>query len=358
MLSYDDIWTIVNAWGIQMRVTRLRNLALLVFGLIQAESGCLSAIVRHWPKGPQRHIHRLKRLHRFLENAAVDVTVVSAQVARLAWLHRPGGRRTPLVAIAIDWTKVKGFPVLWAAMPRRGRAVPLAHGVYHPDRLRHSQNKLECGLCTLVASWVPAELKPLFLADRGFGRTEFVRWLQRHGFAYVVRLRTDTWVTYQGRQSRLGEFDTPPGAPLLLRNVLYRTKDKPVRVNIVVSRLGDSIWYLATSFDDPRQAVSWYRKRFWIEEMFRDMKSRLGLRQAALNHEARLNRLLMGYQLAHFILWLIGTAIPRRWHRFFASRDRLSQVWLALHALPWFRLPAYQRLWFRHVWPALLNQTG
>jgi hypothetical protein len=30
MLSYTDVWDIVNRWHIEMRVTRLRNLALLV----------------------------------------------------------------------------------------------------------------------------------------------------------------------------------------------------------------------------------------------------------------------------------------------------------------------------------------
>jgi hypothetical protein len=67
MLSYTDVWDIVNRWHIQMRVTRLRNLALLVYGIIHSRSGCLSVIVRHWPHGPRRHTHRLKRLHRFLK---------------------------------------------------------------------------------------------------------------------------------------------------------------------------------------------------------------------------------------------------------------------------------------------------
>ena len=75
MLSYTDIWEIVNRWGIKMRVTRLRNLALLVYGILQSRSGCLSAIVRSWPIGPVRHIHRLKRLHRFLKNSAVPIVM-------------------------------------------------------------------------------------------------------------------------------------------------------------------------------------------------------------------------------------------------------------------------------------------
>lgn len=357
LLSYNRLWTLVNSWKISMRVTRLRNLVLLVQGLLGARSGCLSAIVRHWPAPGTRHVHRLKRLHRFLKNESVPVVAVSEVLARLMWPYRPGGQKTRLLPIALDWTKVHQFHVLWAAMPRRKRALPLAYGVYHPDRLRHSQNKLERGLCTLVASWVPPELTPLFLADRGFGRTEFVRWLQQHGFAFVVRLQSETIVTYRGRRCRLAEFDTVEGAPILLSNVLYRQK-QPVRVHIVISRLGDSVWYLGTSFRDPRQAVAWYKKRFWIEEMFRDLKSLLGLRQARLKDENRLARLLLGYQIAYFILFVIGFHVPRRWHQKLASRDRLSTVWVALEAISLLTRPRYHATWRRHIWPALLCESG
>jgi hypothetical protein len=47
-------------------------------------------------------------------------------------------------------------------------------GAYHRQRLRHSQSKLERGPCTFVASTLHRALRPLFLADAGFGRTEFV----------------------------------------------------------------------------------------------------------------------------------------------------------------------------------------
>jgi hypothetical protein len=356
-LSYNHLWTMVNKRNVQMRVTRLRNLVLLVQGLLASRSGCLSAIVRQWPMTGTRHVHRLKRLHRFLKNEAVPVTAVSQLLANLMWGYRPGGERSRLVPIALDWTKVHQFHVLWAAMPRRKRALPLAHGVYHPDRLRHSQNKLEHGLCALVASWLPEELTPLFLADRGFGRTEFVRWLQQHGFAFVVRLKAETIVTYRGRSCRLGDFDTIEGAPILLSNVLYR-QEQPVRVHIVVSRLGDKVWYLGTSLRDPRQAVAWYQKRFWIEEMFRDFKSLLGLRQVRLKDEQRLTRLLLGYQMAYFILSVIGFNVPKRWHHKLASRNRLSTIWVALEALPLLARRRYRRTWSHHIWPALLLETG
>jgi hypothetical protein len=238
-------------------------------------------------------------------------------------------------------------------MPRNARAVPLAFGAYHPDRLRHSQSKLERGMCALVTSLLPRATRPLLLADTGFGRTEFIRRLRKHRFAFVVRLRADTVVHYRGRTVPLAHFDTIKGAPIILSNVQYRQK-KPVTVHIVISRLGDSVWYLGTSFSNAKQAVAWYKKRFWIEEMFRDLKSTLGLRKAHLKDEDRLTRLL----LAYLILSLIGFEVPRRWRNYFSSRPSLSIIWLALQALDLCLQPRHRKVWRRHIWPALWLQSG
>lgn len=62
MLSYPDVGPWVNRGGIAMRVTRLRHLSLLVYGILTRRSACLSRSVRAWPTGPARPIHRLKRL--------------------------------------------------------------------------------------------------------------------------------------------------------------------------------------------------------------------------------------------------------------------------------------------------------
>jgi transposase len=61
-----------------------------------------------------------------------------------------------------------------------------------------------------------------------------------------------------------------------------------------------------------KQAVAWYKKRVWIEDMFGDLKNTLGLRKAHLKGDNRLNRLLLGYQIAHLILSLVGFHIPKR----------------------------------------------
>jgi hypothetical protein len=357
MLAYTDILEIVNRWGIEMRATRLRNLALLVYGIYKSRSGCLSAIVRAWTIGPSRHVHRLKRLHRFLKNPGVSPLSVFRAAGLVIWLHRSGGARTPFLPVALDWTKVHTFHVLFAAVPHKKRALPLAFGAYHPNRLRHSQNKLERGLCTLVVTLLPKDTRILFLADAGFGQTEFIRWMQERSFDFVIRLRPETLVQYRGRTVRLGDLNTVEGAPILLSNAQYRGQN-PVTVHIVVSRLKEKVWYLGTSLHDAEQVVAWYRKRFWIEEMFRDFKSTLGLRKAHVKDEDRLARLLLGYQLVYLILAVVGLHTPKRWQRYLSSRTRSSFSWLGVQAMELFGNPRHGKVWRNHIWPALWLESG
>ena len=357
MRGYAEVEQIVNGWGIQMRATRLRNLVLLVYGILHGRSGSLSAIVRHWPCGARRHTHRLKRLHRFLKNPGVQVERCFPVLAAVIWRYRPGGERTSLYPVILDWTKVHDLHVLFAAVPRKRRSLPLAYGVYHRQRLRKSQNQLERGMLTLVTSLLPRSARLVVLADAGFGQTELIRWLQERQIEYVIRLRAETLVHYRGKTMRLGDLDTLEGAPILLSQVDYREL-KPVRLNLVISRQGDKLWYLGTSFTDAEQAVGWYKKRFWIEEMFRDLKSRLGLTQARLKDEARLARLLLGFQIAYLILAIIGLHLPKRWQAYLASRDRLSFVQLSLWAIEWLFTPDHRKVWQRHVLPALFLESG
>ena len=92
--------------------------------------------------------------------------------------------------------------------------------------------------------------------------------------------------------------------------------------------------------------------------MFRDLKSRLGLKQAHLKDEERLARLLLGFQIAYLILALIGLHVPDRWQAYLASRDRLSFVQLGLWALAWLVMPMHQKVWNRRIVPALFLESG
>ena len=46
-------------------------------------------------------------------------------------------------------------------------------------------------------------------------------------------------------------------------------------------------WYLATSLKNAKSAASWYWQRGWIEQSFKDSKSRFGLAQVRIGDECR-----------------------------------------------------------------------
>jgi hypothetical protein len=71
----------------------------------------------------------------------------------------------------------------------------------------------------------------------------------------------------------------------------------------------DEPWYLATTAPNAQLAVDWYRRRFWIEESFRDDKSRLLLDEVRVTSTLRLNRLLLALTIA--VCWLCLIADPK-----------------------------------------------
>ncbi|MCR4405256.1 MAG: hypothetical protein NUW06_08315 [Candidatus Acetothermia bacterium] len=70
-----------------------------------------------------------------------------------------------------------------------------------------------------------------------------------------------------------------------------------MRVNLVLwwEEGCDEPWYLATDLDDPQEAIRLYEKRAWIEEMFRDLKTHLGLEESRMATVERLEPLMLGW---------------------------------------------------------------
>jgi hypothetical protein len=56
--------------------------------------------------------------------------------------------------------------------------------------------------------------------------------------------------------------------------------------------------HLATSLHSAKRAASWYWQRSWIEQGFRDAKSRFGLKRVRVSSPEHLQRLLMALSIA------------------------------------------------------------
>jgi hypothetical protein len=89
-------------------------------------------------------------------------------------------------------------------------------------------------------------------------------------------------------------------------------------------------WYLATSLKDANSAASWYWQRGWIEQSFKDAKSRFGLARVRVGCPERLSRLLMALSVALSWLTLMGLpeggVVPRGFRSAVAAWGRASVI--------------------------------
>lgn len=166
-----------------------------------------------------------------------------------------------------------------------------------------------------------------------------------------MRLKKGTCLTEaDGRRWKLGQEGLKRGQLRWVEGVrygLYHGRPRALRINVALcwripkSRARDprrkqpqEPWYLATSLKDAQAAASWYWQRGWIEQSFRDSKSRFGLAEVMVSSPKRLGRLLMALTVALAWLTLMGLpgvgAMPRRWHAAVAQRGRASVISLAL----------------------------
>jgi hypothetical protein len=323
--------------------TQATNLALLVSALLANRTLCLSELARSYPRpAPEarrvpapKHdlLHRLKRLSRFLGNPRVDALAVQLALVPATILALGLPR---ILGLAIDWTyfdttlpsggRIR-YQVLRIAIPRRGRALPLVQLAYDRDELPagRSQNQLEEDALLAVVRALPLGVCPVILADRGFARATFLEWLQAHALDYVVRIDKGTCILEpDGRRWKLGEEALRPGDidfHPLVRYGLYHGRPRELSTHLALSwRLPrhqrrdprhpqpEQPWYLVTNLPTAAQAIAWYRQRFWIEESFKDAKSRFRLKYAQIGCPRRLTRLLMALTIA--LCWLALFALP------------------------------------------------
>ena len=330
MSWYHCIATFLNEALPQVRATHRTNLALLTVAILERRALAISVLVRAWRvQLPYSHHQRKKRLFRFLSNAGFDTMAV--QTALLGSVCRAAKLRG-LTPIMIDWSDLgQGRNGLFAAACFRKRGLPLLSWVSTPQELDPSQNRVEEFFIGRLLRHLPTNIRPLLLADRGFGRASLIQFVQQmpnhtgYPVDYVVRLKGDVVVQSVDYRGRLRDYRLRKGRINFWPQTLYRS-DGAVVINLVLywARGHREPWYLATSLADPRRAVRMYRKRMQPEQYFKDGKQRFGLNRSTVTTTDRLQRLLVGLLLACCLLILAGMRASPTFRRQVCSRGKLG----------------------------------
>lgn len=332
----------------RLRKTHFTNLCLAVFGLIGSQSGLLSEIVRQFPLNYSlqvKHKHRLKRLSRFLANLRFQPEKLFS--FWIKWCSQQFVQNDQLL-IALDWTTLPGnFQCLMAAIPFSGRAIPLYFHLTTYHQFENSQNLIEERLVKILLKLLPKEVKPVLIADRGFGRAQFFQFLQTLKVDFVIRVKGEVWITLESKVRRkLSKMRLKPHRPRWYLNIAYREDDKVTGLNLAatIAPESDDPWFLITTLASKEEAIACYEKRFQIEEFFKDTKHQLGLADLQTTDKKKVDRLLFLACLAFGLLMVIGKNLEQcrdiQDSLITGGRKAASNIWLALKTIKYrFLLP-------------------
>ena len=364
ILGYSVLLRFVQSIFPRMRVTRQRNLALLARGILNVRDGHLtmSEIARSFP-GRSDHWVKFKRLRRFLSNLRWSPEPCFRNILRFVVQRFQADRYLPVI---IDQSTLAGrFEILWACIPFRGRALPIAFRLFKYEDLRQdpegSQNHLEEAFIRFIVDLLPSSPPPLLLLDRGYARVALLELLDALPLHYVLRVRKNTWVSHPEYEGLLANWAVQRGTLHWWPHTLFHRKERyPVKIAIALNHTAEEPWFLVTNLSRAVSAVRWYERRFRCEELFRDIKDQLKMETIRTYHRDRIARLILGIMISYLALTFIGAAAQQARLRRKICKDKVSLAWLALRLL---YLPALlkphliQRALFRSAW-SLSYESG
>lgn len=301
-------------WLPEERVTRHRNLALLVMGLYLSASVHLSLVVRQWPVQGQLP-SLVNRLHRFLCNEFVSPQRWYRPVAQqlLTCLNQ---QRLRLV---IDTTQV-GFShrALVVGVAYRRRTLPLAWSLHQGPMGNVAVTKV-IRLLETVNDWLPPDSDVELTADSSFNPADLLFWLREQRWHYVIRQRPQTHIRRpNGPWLPISALALAPGQTRVVGWV-WVTKTNPFGCTWLTLHWakGEATpWILMSDSPDTKQVIRAYRRRMWVEEMFGDMKRHgFDLQSTHLQQAARLERLLLGVCIAYTWLTTLGSWVVKNGYR-------------------------------------------
>jgi hypothetical protein len=275
--------------------TRLETLAVLLVGLANGRTVNLSHLASQFP-GDAQHGSNYRRLQRFFQFARLDGDIAARLVVRMLNLERPK-------LLALDRTNWKlgscDVNVLVLAIVTRRFRVPLMWVL-----LDHAGNSATTQRIALMERYLSlfgvASIEAL-LADREFIGTGWIEFLIENNVPFAIRLRENMQIRLE--DGRLQQFrgllrKRRRGAWEGWLNGMEWTPAN--RLRIAARRIkGGELLIVATSLDDAGRGLNLYRRRWGIECMFADAKTRgLNIEDTHITDPGKLATLLVVIALA------------------------------------------------------------
>jgi hypothetical protein len=297
--------------------TRLETLAVLLVGLANCRTVNLSHLASQFP-GDARHASNYRRLQRFFQHSRLDGDIGAQLIVQMLKLGRPkllaldrtnrklGSRDVNMLVLAIVTRRFR-VPLMWTLLPHAG----------------NSDTAQRIALLERYLSLFGAASIRALLADGEFIGAEWLKFLCENNVPFAIRLRENMQI--QIADGRLLQF----------RSLLHKRRrgtwegwlngmdaTPANQLRVAAKRIkGSELLIVATNLGESVSGLNLYRKRWGIECLFADAKTRgLNIEDTHITDPDKLATLLVVVALA--VTWAYRcatramgrTAIPRKSH--------------------------------------------
>ena len=329
--------------------SRLETLSVLLIGMINGRTVNLSHIASQFP-GRARHASNYRRLQRFFQFIRLDGDRVALLIVQMLNLHRPR-------YLALDRTNWKfgtrDVNILVLAIVTRRFRVPLMWSLL--DHGGSSSTSRRSALMGRYLKLFGVSTIRMLLADREFIGAEWIEFLIGKKIPFALRLKENQILHFEDGTSR--SFRT------LLRKPqcgtwtgwlagMKKTQENLLRIS--AKRIGrGELLIIATNTACSRSAVSAYRKRWGIECLFADTKTRgFNIEDTHMTNPDKIATLLAVIALAATWAYRCATALLGRGDIKSKAHGRRQKSWFrtGLDALRKWIVHDPRKAW--HIWHA------
>jgi hypothetical protein len=269
----------------------------------------------------------------------------SQEVIYLA-IDRTNWGEINLLVVSLIWQK-RALPIYWQLLPKLGSS-----------NLAEQQN--------LLSQVIPifANYKVCVLGDREFCSVWLAKYLQESGVYFCLRLKKSEFVEKQKDiWIELNALGLVPGIAFFLQGVKVTKTQGFMSFNVaakwqrkILGVAPQEGWFILTNLTSLEAAISAYKRRFGIEEMFRDLKKG-GYNLAATQVRGeRLISLLLLLAIAYTSATIQGQDIKRKGVQKYVGRVKESGRWERRHSS--FYVGLYGQTWinFKHICQELVTE--
>ena len=256
-----------------------------------------------------------KRLARLLQNPRMAPKKMSEIVFEQFLRQLP---KVGKIRLAFDWTIENKHYLVVISLVRNGRAIPIFWRGYEEGRLKGKMKKIERAMLQRVLKRlkeVVGKRRLILTADRGFADVETFRLLKRAKIGFVIRVKCNTLIWLQGEWKSLKSIELKAdGEKKKLSKVRYcKSNEEVLEIAVSCVNATDEAgerWYLASNMKwRAEKMTAEYRRRFWIEEGFRDIKWSLGFAKARIKEIGAWTRMFGLHAMAMLVLASVESEI-------------------------------------------------